>query len=71
MLNQNNTHVEDLEEMSLQLNALIHTLEVLQSQFEIQEVGEEVISSFVTLSNSVSYIKEEISKKAMYLLKNE
>ena len=60
MLNQNNTHLEDLEEISLQLNALIHTIEVLQAQFEIQRLGEDVISSCVTLNNATCHIKEEV-----------
>ena len=47
MLNQNNTHVEDKEELALQLNALIHTLDVLQTQFEIQEVGSGRGSRFI------------------------
>lgn len=34
-------------------------------------MGEEVVSSLVTLNNSVYHIKEGISKKAMYLLKVE
>ena len=71
MLNQNNTHLEDLEELSLQLNALVHTMDVLQAQFEIQKMGEEVVSAFVTLHNSACYIKEEVCKKTEYLLGNE
>lgn len=47
MLNQNNTHVEDKEELALQLNTLIHTLDVLQTQFEIQEVGSGRGSRFI------------------------
>ena len=70
MLNQNNNHLDDLEELSLQLNALVHTMDVLQSQFEIQRLGEDVISSRIMLNNATCHIKEEVYKKIVYLLKN-
>ena len=34
-------------------------------------MGEEVVSSLVTLNNSACHIKEGVSKKAMYLLRVE
>lgn len=56
-------HLEDLEYIALQLKALSHSIDTFQSQFEIQCMEEEVISSFVTLNHCVNHIKGEVEIK--------
>ena len=56
-------HIESLEYISLQLKAYTQTLDTLQAQFEVQKIGEEVISAFVTLQHGINNIRSEIDVK--------
>lgn len=56
-------HIESLEYISSQLKAYTQTLDTLQSQFEVQKIGEEVISALVTLQHGINNIRSEIDVK--------
>ena len=60
MEDNNFKQMEQLEYILLQLKAFTHTLDTIQSQFAIQEVGEEVVSSYVTLKHSINDIQAEV-----------
>ena len=55
-------HVDNLEYISLQLKAFSHTFDTVQSQFEIQQVEEEVIASYTTLKHSIDNIRTEVDR---------
>lgn len=63
-------HIESLEYISLQLKAYTQTLDTLQSQFEVQKIGEEVISAFVTLQHGINNIRSEIDVKISDIVMN-
>ena len=56
MEDNNFKHMEQLEYISLQLKAFYYTLNALESQYEVQQVGEDVVSSFTILKPSASMI---------------
>ena len=60
MNDSNFKHLENLEDISLQLRAFSNTIDTLQSQFEIQQAEEEIISSYTTLKNSVDNIRSKL-----------
>lgn len=63
-------HIESLEYISLQLKAYTQTLDTLQAQFEVQKIGEEVISAFVTLQHGINNIRSEINVKISDIVMN-
>ena len=51
--------IEYLEDLSIQLESLTHTIDVLQSSFEIKHIDTEVIASLITLNHAINNIRAE------------
>ena len=63
--------MEQLEYISLQLKAFYYTLNALESQFEVQQIGEDVISSYTILKHSINDIREEVKVMINEILESE
>lgn len=71
MEDNNFKHMEQLEYISLQLKAFYYTLNALESQYEVQQIGEDVTSSYTILKHSINDIREEVKAMINEILESE